>query len=50
MLAAADDCKEVFRLSVGKQVFVEKSMIEEVVIMGSTTSLVLENYVIGVLP
>ena len=50
VLAAAADCKEVFRTSVGKEIFVEKSMVEEILVMGTTASLVLENYVIGVLP
>ena len=50
ILSAAPDCKEVFQKSVGKQIFVEKSMIQELAVSGNTVALVLENYVIGVLP
>tara|TARA_A200000159_G_C7105957_1_gene248631 strand:+ start:283 stop:573 length:291 start_codon:yes stop_codon:yes gene_type:complete len=50
ILAAASDCKDVFQENVGKQVFVEKSMIQEIIVSDTALSLILENYVIGVLP
>ena len=50
VLSVATDCKEVFQKSVGKDIYVEKSMIQEVSVSGANVALVLENYVIGVLP
>lgn len=50
ILSAALDCKDVFHENIGKQIFVEKSMIQEVTISGKDVALILENYVIGVLP
>ena len=50
ILSAASDCKDVFISNVGSEVYVEKSMIQEVTVSGMPVALILENYVIGVLP
>lgn len=49
ILAASSDCKEVFRSSVGSHAFVEKSMIQNLIVARNKVSLVLENYIIGVI-
>ena len=48
VLSASSDCKPVFLGLEGREVFVEKSMIQEISVAGQSIALVLENYVIGV--
>lgn len=50
VMSAATDCKPVFLDLEGKEIFVEKSMIQEISVSGQRVALVLENYVIGVVP
>ena len=50
VVSVANDCKEVFRSSVGREIYVDMSMIQEITVLDMEVSLVLENYVIGVLP
>lgn len=49
LLSAAEDCNSIFIISVGKEAYVEKSMIQEINISGQSIGLILENYVVGVL-
>ena len=49
VLSTATDCKPVIKESTGLEVFVEKSMVEEVCLPnGQKTTLVLENYLLGI--
>ena len=46
VVAAADDCKEVFKTQVGSTILCTSNMIEEVRIGGKAYYLLLENYVL----
>ena len=47
--AWADDVRFAESLSVGSNILIDKSMVEEVTINGATAQLVLDNYVLGLI-
>ena len=47
--AWADDVRFAENLSVGSNILIDKSMVEEVTINGATAQLVLDNYVLGLI-
>ena len=48
VLSVSLDCSEAFRSCVGKDVFVECSMVEKIDLFGEEINLVLENYILGI--